>query len=120
MFMLCLAFVIFMFTVCLRRYLFYMKNGITTAEISPKGIRINNDFYAFDSKPDFSYIDHPNTADKIKLATPYKHLIVKTSDGRTSVYSLGFYHLGYREQKLMITSIDRIMRYIEAYGVPED
>lgn len=104
----------------LRKNLFYDKNGISSSEISPKGIRINNDFYSFDLKPVFTYSDLPDKNKKIALLPAYKEMKAVASDGKIRVYSLGFDHFCFREQMLMQASIDSLMKYIEAYGIPKD
>ena len=102
-----------------RMYLQYQKTAVSSAEISLKGIRINNDLYSFDQKPEFSFFIHPASHEKSRLFDMYKNLVVKTADGNTKLYMLGPIHLCSDSQKLLALSLDRITRYVEAYGVPE-
>lgn len=102
-----------------RMYLQYQKSTVSSAEISLKGIRINNDLYSFEQNPEFSYVLHPASHDKMRLFDMYKNLIVKTADGSSKLYMLGPVHLCSDSQKLLALSLDRITRYVEAYGIPE-
>lgn len=111
---------IYMTVFYFKKHMFYDKNGVSSSEISPKGIRINNDFYSFDQKPVFTYSDLPDKNKKLVLLPSYKEMKVSTSDGNEKVYSLGFDHFCFREQMLMKVSIDSLLKYIEAYGIPKD